>query len=210
MLEKPRRPLTRTRRTREPNAPSTTISDQGFPAQRVAVIGQDVCLIEQIISRMDSGRATLHGAASGALPGALIGWLYGLVLGGPARLRTARRPLPRDLRSDRGRAGRSAADTLRGRRRDDGEVWRPDRAGPAASDRGFAPVRSVQPSRYVIADAGGPQPAEQPYGLVGDRFVRTSRPYLNDRIRSVGAGRRIGRSSSWPRQWASTWAPPTR
>lgn len=93
--------------------------------------------------------------------------------------------------------------TLRGSRRDDGEVRRPDRAGPGASGRGFAPVRSMQPSRYVVvAGAGGPQPAEQPYGLVGDRFVRTSRPYLNDRIRSVGAGRRIGRSSSWPRQWA--------
>ncbi|MFF0395121.1 hypothetical protein ACFYSJ_04925 [Streptomyces sp. NPDC005248] len=177
----------------------------------MAVIGRDVCLVEQIISRMDSGRATLHGAANGALPGALIGWLFGLVLGGPARLRHARRPLRRDFRSDRERAVRSAADTLRGSRRDDGEVRRPDRAGPAASDRGFAPLRLMQSSRYVIvADAGGPQPAEQPYGLVGDRFVRTSRPYLNDRIRSVGAGRRIGRSSSWPRQWASTWAPPTR
>lgn len=189
ILEKPRRPV------------DTYETYQGFPAQRAAVIGQDVCLIEQIISRMDSGRATLHGAASGALPCALIGWLYGLVLGGPARLRTARRPLPRDLRSDRGRAGRSAADTLRGSRRDDGEVRRPDRAGPGASGRGFAPVRSMQPSRYV-AGAGGPQPVEQLYGLVGDRFVRTSRPYLNDRIRSGGAGRRIGRSTSWPRQWA--------
>ncbi|WP_371798394.1 hypothetical protein OG963_03910 [Streptomyces sp. NBC_01707] len=38
--------------------------------------------------------------------------------------------------------------TLRGSRRDDGEVRRPDRAGPGASGRGFAPFRSTQPSRY--------------------------------------------------------------
>jgi hypothetical protein len=35
-------------------------------------------LVEQVIGRMDYGRAALDGAASGALPGALIGWIFGL------------------------------------------------------------------------------------------------------------------------------------
>ncbi|MFE2992490.1 general stress protein [Streptomyces sp. NPDC059262] len=189
------------------------LSDQGSFMQRVAVIGQDVCLVEQVIGRMDYGRAALRGAASGALPGVMIGWLFGLV--------DCVDPLVSALLvalcgvifgAIVGALFGLLLYTLRGSRRDDGEVRRPDRAGPAASDRGFAPVRSMQPSRYVVvAGAGGPQPAEQLYGLVGDRFVRTSRPYLK---RSDPQRRRrpphIRRSSSWPRQWASTWAPPTR
>ncbi|MET8536893.1 general stress protein [Streptomyces sp. NPDC005065] len=110
MLEKPRRPVDTYETYQGAEHTVDHLSDQGFPVQRVAVIGQDVCLVEQVIGRMDYGRAALHGAASGALPGALIGWLFGLVdLGGPARLLPARRPLRRDFRSDRGRAVRPAA-----------------------------------------------------------------------------------------------------
>ncbi|MFF9914702.1 general stress protein [Streptomyces sp. NPDC013457] len=47
--------------------------------ERAAIIGQDVRLVEQVIGRMDYGRAVLHGAASGALPGVLIGRLFGPV-----------------------------------------------------------------------------------------------------------------------------------
>ncbi|MER7813023.1 YtxH domain-containing protein [Streptomyces sp900116325] len=209
MLEKPRRPVDTYQ-----GAELTVdhLSDQGFPMQRVAVIGQDVCLVEQVIGRTDYGRATLHGAASGALPGALIGWLlglvdwvdplvsallvalYGVIFGAVVGALFGLLLTPCE-------AGGGMTARCGGRT---GRVLRL-RIGVSP------PVRSMQPSRYVVvADAGGPQPAEQPYGLLGDRFVRTSRPYLNDRIRSVGAGRRIGRSSSWPRQWASTWAPPTR
>nr|WTB29120.1 hypothetical protein OG781_06055 [Streptomyces sp. NBC_00830] len=210
MLEKPRRPVDTYETYQGAEHTVDHLSDQGFPVQRVAVIGQDVCLVEQVIGRMDYGRAALHGAASGALPGALIGWLFGLVDWVDPLVSALLVALYGVIfGAIVGALFGLLLYTLRGSRRDDGEVRRPDRAGPAASDRGFAPVRSMQPSRYV-AGAGGPQLAEQPYGLVGDRFVRTSRPFLNDRIRSVGAGRRIGRSSSWPRQWASTWAPPTR
>ncbi|MFD5062295.1 general stress protein [Streptomyces sp. NPDC058394] len=209
MLEKPRRPVDTYETYQGAERTVDHLSDQGFPVQRVAVIGQDVCFVEQVIGRMDYGRAALHGAASGALPGALIGWLFGLVDWVDPLVSALLVALCGVIfGAIVGALFGLLLYTLRSRR-DDGEVRRPDRAGPAASDRGFAPVRSMQPSRYV-AGSGGPQPAEQPYGLVGDRFVRTSRPYLNDRIRSVGAGRRIGRSSSWPRQWASTWAPPTR
>ncbi|MFI5628726.1 general stress protein [Streptomyces sp. NPDC051664] len=212
MLEKPRRPVDTYETYQGAERTGDHLSDQGFPVQRVAVIGQDVCLVEQVIGRMDYGRAALHGAASGALPGALIGWLFGLVDWVDPLVSALLVALYGVIfGAIVGALFGLLLYTLRGSRRDDGEVQRPDRAGPATSDRGLAPVRSMQPSRYVVvAGAGGPQPAEQPYGLVGDRFVRTSRPYLNDRIRSVGAGRRIGRSSSWPRQSASTWAPPTR
>ncbi|MEV6542685.1 general stress protein [Streptomyces sp. NPDC051665] len=44
------------------------LSDQGFPVERVALIGQDVRLVEQVSGRMGRGGAALHGAAIGALP----------------------------------------------------------------------------------------------------------------------------------------------
>jgi hypothetical protein len=53
------------------------LSDQGFPVERMAVIGQDVRLVEQVTGRMGHGGAALHGAVSGALPGAVIGWIFG-------------------------------------------------------------------------------------------------------------------------------------
>jgi len=54
------------------------LSDRKFPVQRVAIVGHDVKMVEQVIGRLNYGRAALNGAASGALPGALIGWLFGL------------------------------------------------------------------------------------------------------------------------------------
>ncbi|MBT2388773.1 glycine zipper family protein [Streptomyces sp. ISL-1] len=54
------------------------LSDQGFPVERVAVIGRDLQLVEQVVGRLNYGKAALSGAASGALPGVLIGWLFGL------------------------------------------------------------------------------------------------------------------------------------
>ncbi|WP_405962058.1 glycine zipper family protein [Streptomyces sp. NBC_00723] len=55
------------------------LADRGFPVERVAIVGQDVRLVEQVTGRMGLGGAALHGAASGALPGALIGWIFGLL-----------------------------------------------------------------------------------------------------------------------------------
>lgn len=54
------------------------LSDEGFPVQRVAIIGRDVEMVEQIIGRLGYGGAALRGAGSGALTGLLIGWLFGL------------------------------------------------------------------------------------------------------------------------------------
>ncbi|MFD7936720.1 general stress protein [Streptomyces sp. NPDC059755] len=55
------------------------LADRGFPVERVAIVGQDVRLVEQVTGRMGLGWAALHGAASGAMPGALIGWIFGLL-----------------------------------------------------------------------------------------------------------------------------------
>ncbi|MFE6130045.1 general stress protein [Streptomyces sp. NPDC056437] len=55
------------------------LSHQGFPVHKVAIVGHDVRLVEQVVGRMDYGRAALQGAAAGALPGALIGWIFGLL-----------------------------------------------------------------------------------------------------------------------------------
>jgi hypothetical protein len=54
------------------------LSDQHFPVERVTVVGHDVKLVEQVIGRLNYGKAALQGAGSGALVGALIGWLFGL------------------------------------------------------------------------------------------------------------------------------------
>lgn len=80
MTEQPRRPVATYTTYQEAERAVDHLSDQGFPVERVAVIGQDVRLVEQVVGRMNYGRAALHGAASGALPGALIGWLFGLLL----------------------------------------------------------------------------------------------------------------------------------
>jgi hypothetical protein len=55
------------------------LSDQKFPVDRVAIVGHDVKLVEQVIGRLNWGKATLHGAGSGALVGALVGWIFGLL-----------------------------------------------------------------------------------------------------------------------------------
>ena len=54
------------------------LADQRFPVERVAIVGHDVKMVEQVVGRLNWGRAALHGAGSGALVGALIGWLFGL------------------------------------------------------------------------------------------------------------------------------------
>ncbi|MET7884649.1 general stress protein [Streptomyces avermitilis] len=79
MTEQRRRPVASYTTYREAERAVDHLSDHGFPVERVAIIGQDLRLVEQVIGRMDYGRAVLHGAASGALPGVLIGWLFGLV-----------------------------------------------------------------------------------------------------------------------------------
>jgi hypothetical protein len=54
------------------------LADQQFEVQRVAIVGRDLELVEQVTGRMNYGWAALRGAAAGALTGALIGWIFGL------------------------------------------------------------------------------------------------------------------------------------
>jgi hypothetical protein len=54
------------------------LSDLGFPVERVAIIGHDLRMVEQVTGRLNYGGAAGKGAVSGALPGALIGWIFGL------------------------------------------------------------------------------------------------------------------------------------
>ena len=48
--------------------------EQKFPVQKVAVVGLDVRMVEQVVGRLGWGRAAL----SGAVTGALIGWIFGV------------------------------------------------------------------------------------------------------------------------------------
>jgi hypothetical protein len=54
------------------------LSDLRFPVERVAIVGHDLTVVEQVTGRLTYGGAALKGAASGALPGVLIGWIFGL------------------------------------------------------------------------------------------------------------------------------------
>jgi len=54
------------------------LSDLGFPVERVAIIGHDLKVVEQVTGRLTYGGAALRGAASGAVPGVLVGWIFGV------------------------------------------------------------------------------------------------------------------------------------
>jgi uncharacterized membrane protein len=55
------------------------LSDQGFPVDKVAIIGQGLRYVEQVTGRYTTGRAALVGALEGALLGAFLGLLMGLI-----------------------------------------------------------------------------------------------------------------------------------
>jgi hypothetical protein len=54
------------------------LSDLKFPVERVAIVGEDLKLVEQVTGRLNWGWAAWRGALTGALPGALIGWIFGI------------------------------------------------------------------------------------------------------------------------------------
>lgn len=55
------------------------LSDRRFEVDRVAIVGRDLQLVEQVLGRMNYGWAALRGAVPGALVGALIGWVFGVL-----------------------------------------------------------------------------------------------------------------------------------
>jgi hypothetical protein len=54
------------------------LADRGFPVERVAIVGSELRLVEQVTGRRGYGSAALEGAASGAVMGALLGLFFGL------------------------------------------------------------------------------------------------------------------------------------
>lgn len=74
----PRRPIAVFRNYADAERAVDRLSDLGFPVERVAIVGHDLTLVEQVTGRANYLTSALRGAAAGALPGALIGWLFGL------------------------------------------------------------------------------------------------------------------------------------
>lgn len=75
---RPRRPIAVFDNYADAERAVDRLSDLGFPVERVAIIGHDLRVVEQVTGRLNYGGAALKGAASGAVPGALIGWIFGL------------------------------------------------------------------------------------------------------------------------------------
>ncbi|MDQ3676611.1 MAG: glycine zipper family protein [Actinomycetota bacterium] len=55
-----------------------TLSDRGFPVERVAIVGTGLRYVEQVKGRLTIGRSALSGAGRGALLGMLFWLLFGL------------------------------------------------------------------------------------------------------------------------------------
>lgn len=55
-----------------------SLSNRGFPVERVTIVGHDLQLVERVLGRVGYREAMLRGASGGALTGVLIGWLFGL------------------------------------------------------------------------------------------------------------------------------------
>jgi hypothetical protein len=76
------------------------LSDQGFPVERIAIVGTGLRYVEQVAGRVTTARAALTGAGQGLL----IGLLFALLFGGrrsrgrgraAARRDSSRTPLTR-------------------------------------------------------------------------------------------------------------------
>jgi hypothetical protein len=59
------------------------LSDQGFPVEKVAIVGTGLKTVEQVAGRLTTGRAALLGAGQGAMLGLVFGLLFGLFFEGP-------------------------------------------------------------------------------------------------------------------------------
>lgn len=52
-----------------------TLSDRGFPVERVAIVGTGLRYVEQVSGRLTTGRAAIAGAGQGAFVGLFVGLL---------------------------------------------------------------------------------------------------------------------------------------
>src|SRR5215469_6841814 len=62
------------------------LSDDGFPVEKLDIVGSDVRLIERVTGRLTTARSSSAGALSGLWVGLLIGLLLGLLTSGRAWL----------------------------------------------------------------------------------------------------------------------------
>lgn len=62
------------------------LSDEGFPVQRVAIVGRDLRSVEQVTGRVTTGRAAGQGATQGAIIGFFFALLFGIFFAGPGFL----------------------------------------------------------------------------------------------------------------------------
>jgi heat induced stress protein YflT len=54
------------------------LSDEGFPVDRVSIVGTGLHSVEQVFGRLTTGRAALMGSIQGAWIGLLLGLLFGV------------------------------------------------------------------------------------------------------------------------------------
>jgi hypothetical protein len=54
------------------------LTKNDFPVHRVAIVGHDLKVVEQVLGKTNFAWAALRGAGSGALTGVLIGWIFGI------------------------------------------------------------------------------------------------------------------------------------
>ena len=62
------------------------LSDQGFPVQRIAIVGTGLRYVEQVAGRVSTAQAALSGATQGIFIGLLFALLFGLFFTGPGFL----------------------------------------------------------------------------------------------------------------------------
>jgi hypothetical protein len=55
------------------------LSDQGFPVERISIVGTGLRYVEQVAGRVTTGRAALLGARTGAMFGLFFGVIFALL-----------------------------------------------------------------------------------------------------------------------------------
>ncbi len=56
-----------------------TLSDEGFPVEHCAIVGEGLQFVEKVTGRLNAGKAAVQGAGAGAVFGLLIGLLLGFL-----------------------------------------------------------------------------------------------------------------------------------
>jgi uncharacterized membrane protein len=54
------------------------LADNKFPVERVAIVGRELELVQQVTGRLTALDAAARGALTGAVTGVLIGWLFAI------------------------------------------------------------------------------------------------------------------------------------